>query len=410
MKKALTILLVIAVCLSLWACDQLPTESTNSVDTNGTEKPNLTLFDISGDWVIADEGSKKITFHEDGTCSIDGEGSTVYRLDEATAIVTIGDDAKTYKVEYSDGHYRLIGEHYILREDDTVKIAEIVAIEQVYALAVATLTAIDVEMPYRYPSWETMQQASAIYQSLLSIDGYKDVSQILSRFSHCRYEGAYPILWIYDIVGRPIGRFSTSSSGEYRTRYVTEYDENGNPTCITSTVCRNGNTSQVSSSYTTDYTYDESGKLIVENYTSGGPYYDYYTYRYEYDGNGRLTKKIMVVSSEYYAQGPSLYTYEYDADGKLHSEFEHGGNLDSIVYGSDVVTRKTVYHYNEAGQKIEEEIYRYDSAVGELVFSCSYQYAYSESGLLTKEITFNADGTSTETEYYEIYWYNGKSA
>ena len=129
--------------------------------------------------------------------------------------------------------------------------------------------------------------------------------------------------------------------------------------------------------------------LVVERYHLLADGDIYWRCSYEYDENGKMTKKTSTSLDED-GKPRSRGVDEYNEKGdetKISSDIDADGKLDYIL----------VNEYDEKGLKTKE--IRDDNADGKP--DRIYTYEYDEKGLKTKETRdYNADGKPDEIKYY----------
>ena len=150
------------------------------------------------------------------------------------------------------------------------------------------------------------------------------------------------------------------------------YDQNGNVTNKTTTTVYNGG-SMYSNSI--DYTYNSSGAVLTEVYSSGR------SVTYSYDSFGRLVTETQKDTS-----GTTIKTiyYIYENNSMQPSEIRED-------YGDGYVS-STFYTYNSKGDKLTEtnEYWK-------------YTYTYDIAGRLYKETTTSLSDPSRWSEYTHLY-------
>ena len=113
MKKLITLLLAIVVCISLCACGG---DSDIAKNTDATEQDNI---DILGEWVWIGDDSDTLTFKDDNICLYSNGDSVKYNVDNALAIVTLYDDTTmNYDIVEQNGVVKISGSKVYVRAVD----------------------------------------------------------------------------------------------------------------------------------------------------------------------------------------------------------------------------------------------------------------------------------------------------
>ncbi len=391
MKKAISLILALVLCLGLCACGQDTPGTSTTQNPGGSENPTpsttqtapstptqtepkpLADFNILGEWIIADDGLTVITFNEDGTCAKEGEAAAKYKVDTEIAVLTIYySTPQSYNIEKVGEYYHLNGEHFLLREADIDCLNEMR-----YEKALALLNSIDTY--FEFEQIAVMQEAYAL---LADLEDYKDVPNLLSRFTECTlritdyHDGTTIREHIYNMQGDLVAYFTNGS-----------------------VYCTN--------------TYDENGNLIRVDYvdiSKSGKEQRYHR-TYEYNDAGQL------VRHEY--QGKYCWTYEYDASkNQVIEYYTFGGELQRTItstYAAGLVVKE----YIDFGDSHNEVSYTYDEngmLVEEIAVSSEnenvvrYTYAYDENGnLIAEKCTYESNGETTYEEttytYSTVYIY-----
>lgn len=165
------------------------------------------------------------------------------------------------------------------------------------------------------------------------------------------------------------------SSDGFHIKSEYEYDMNGNMVKET-TYWEDGSTGSIEhTSATTEYAYDESGRVI----TAGGR-------QYEYDESGNL---LSVKGKS--PDGSQITEYEYDETGKLLSESRDGFISASYEYNDEGqlilinAGNQTQYEYDEAGNLIKETYSNADEPLYKKYGGIIYVYEYDTAGNIIRE-------------------------
>jgi hypothetical protein len=175
----------------------------------------------------------------------------------------------------------------------------------------------------------------------------------------------------------------TDVEGEIKDKHIIVYDKSGN---ISS---ENTETPTVKGYFTTKYRYDANRRLSKKEISSGGKILT--TYIYSYDENGNVGKTEIRKKPGYDIHDED-FEYKYDGKNRLTEEIHHdGAKYNRIVYqynDKDLIIRRV--EYNERGGITYETDYTYDeldnlsteiSAYrGNTTFNYSYLYEYDEQG------------------------------
>ena len=123
---------------------------------------------------------------------------------------------------------------------------------------------------------------------------------------------------------------------------------------------------------TSEYTYDEAGRLIRRS-TDYNIIYSNMTTEYEYDQEGNIAREITYEDGEPFFD----YSYKYDSNGNLLEE------IDTYYQnGNETQTQTTyTYEYNENGYPSKKEIIDIDEYGNQVVTVCVYEYEDIPSGL-----------------------------
>ena len=391
MKKVLSLILALVLCLCLCACGQdtpgtsatqnhvgsenttpSTTQTTPTTPTQ-TEPQPLADFDILGNWIITDDNFAVITFHEDGTCVIDGEQAVKYKVEADIAVLTIYyATPQSYNIEKVDGHYRMSGAHNLVKENNTAEITRLK-----YEQALALLDSIDTY--FEYERIEVMQEA---YVLLTVLGDYKDVPDILARFTECtlRIRNLHTgQVWkhIYNMQGDLVAYFTTD------TVYCTNtYDENGNLIRVDYiAISKSGNEQR----YHRTYEYNDVGQLVRHEYQGK------YCWTYEYNAS-----KNQVI--EY-------YTFDGDLHRTITSTYVAGLVVKEYIDFGDS-HNEVSYTYDENGMLVEEITV---SSKSEYVYRDTYVYDENGNLIVEKEYTIYGNGETSCSEttytYSTVYIY-----
>lgn len=234
-----------------------------------------------------------------------------------------------------------------------------------------------------YFSCNQLETMSEAYALLVSLGDYKDVPQLLSRFTECTYKKDTKDLYtIYDNQGVYLAK----SSGEWEYRCVNTFDDKGR-------LVRVDNINELNSYYQT-YEYDDAGQLIRENIV-----YEYqstcYTYEYDADGNLITQHRSYQNINSGTSENTTHFTYTFDEAGRIIKEREEN-NGQYMEY---------TYTYDENGMLIGKDSYA--SSNGSLF---RYTYEYDQNGnMITIKLAAERDGKITYSEttysYTTIYFY-----
>jgi hypothetical protein len=129
--------------------------------------------------------------------------------------------------------------------------------------------------------------------------------------------------------------------------------------------------------YKRTYEYNESGLLAKIYWEQNTPGFSSGTYTFEYDGNGRLVKKI--------ESGTSLTHYVWEGGQIVKSEKYDNGELKQYI----------LYGYDEAGNVGEAAIH-FRQPSGELILSIVNVYLYYTNGNLYKKLAYSPVENSEE--------------
>jgi YD repeat-containing protein len=189
---------------------------------------------------------------------------------------------------------------------------------------------------------------------------------------------------------------TTDVEGEIKNKHVVTYDKSGN---ITS---ENRETPTVSGYFTTKYRYDANKRLSKKEVSSNGQLLA--THIYSYDDNGNVGKREIRKKPGYDIYDED-FEYKYDEKNRLVEETHHDGNkYNRIVYkynDKNQLTRRA--EHNERGGITYETDYTYDeldnlsaetSAYrGNSTFNYSYIYEYDAQGNWINKRSLSAEKT-----------------
>ena len=397
--------MALVLCLSLCACgkdtpgtsaNQNPGGAENTTpSTTQTDPKPLADFDILGEWIIADDGLAVITFKEDGTCIKEGEAAVKYKVEADIAVLTIYySTPQSYNIEKFGEHYRMTGEHFLLREKDTFEIIKIKDMQDKYDRALAIIENLTFDRYESHPEelcltfTQNANAAKEAYEILTSINGYKESSMFLSNFSTTwKISNSQ---YIIDSYGNSVYMFSSSGYLAFNP----QYNSNGQLISINQTT-NIGNMATASLAYE----YDADGNLVLETYqaTKYSTHFPSYIVQYSnfvFD-EGRLVGKIGTKEYEDDAEDKEIttYSYTYNSEGMLveerrETEYVWVGDY-SYKYATIWKSVIIIYEYDEAGNRISS--------------STSSTERVSDKQGKDKESTSN----NTQTfEYETIYWYS----
>ncbi len=186
---------------------------------------------------------------------------------------------------------------------------------------------------------------------------------------------------------------STNTDGVFDYSWEYEYDAAGKLTKMTNYIVSGRN--DIVSDHYHEYVYDASGNMIKDtDYFPDGRWY-YWT-DYEYDSKGLMTKKIYNCHVNTNNGDPfgsdihasSEYFYEYDENGRLTKEI-HYDSYDKLNDWSEKV-------YDLAGNLIKDAYYQGD---GSLRYYNAFEY--DKQGNLIKESCYGSDGNLIGSSEYE---------
>lgn len=125
MKKTISLLLALVLCLSLCACgdgNDLPETKGNEEITSTNESNNQSIeqsIDILGEWVWVGDDSESLTFNEDNTCLYSNGNSVKYSVDTTLAIITLYDNTtKNFDIIEENGIIKISGSKVYVRKEN----------------------------------------------------------------------------------------------------------------------------------------------------------------------------------------------------------------------------------------------------------------------------------------------------
>lgn len=357
MKKALSVILALVMCLSLWACSEdVPDTTTNSTENDITISGTDTTPSPSEDATVP-------STTEPTTPPTETEPTTPPTETEPTAPPTETEPPATEPPTTAP------------TEDNTEKQAR-------YEHALTLLEASTTD--YTAPS-ALVKEA---YDILSEMGGYKDADKYLRR-----------ITIIPDVCLRLI---TTNTFGEITSQYPRGYDATGqmiwffdhsdiyNPVLFST------------------YTFDEKGRIISQTTkykdgTTGS------VKTYQYDDVGNMITETTVNSSG----RQSVTTHEYDDTGRriktIYDQYDHGydeytyddhGNLIERYGRYDTNDWKETYTYDEFGNIIKIS----GTIPGNSAFETITEYSYDNSCVVfEKEYEISDGNMRHEREFKYVY-------
>ena len=173
--------------------------------------------------------------------------------------------------------------------------------------------------------YESLGTTAAVAASAYAFD---DAGR-LTDLDHTTADGATTLAfydWTYDAAGRLTQTASADGTAEF------SYDDTGQLLGVDNSVLTDET-----------YTYDAAGNRTLTGYTHGDAnrLTSDGTYDYEYDLEGRRTKRTEIASGDY-------VEYEWDHGGRLTAVFSYTS--------ADVVTKSVTYRYDAHGRRIAKDV------------------------------------------------------
>jgi YD repeat-containing protein len=148
---------------------------------------------------------------------------------------------------------------------------------------------------------------------------------------------------------------------------------------ITTFTDRDGKPVQDLEGGTTEYTYDENGRLISETFTPPVAGWITRKFKYEYDEKNRVKKRTEIFEKDGKYLGKQIREYEYDEKERVRKEkttsYDPHANLDFEA--------TCEYQYNEKG-KLLKRIMVYN--IGEITLRFQWTYEYDEKNRIIKVV------------------------
>ena len=371
MKKIIAILLLVALCTSLLACekkddDKLPEQSTNSEQTAAPEERE-----------DEDEDEKETSDEEIDLEEID-EKLNSYRA--ALDYLEKGNIEDAYDIFLSIKDYRNVNEYL---ERFSFKYNTKMTLHSINRSVRTNY--------YEYNEYGKPTLELSFFSNYSGVDSfvfeYDDNQNLLRNVHYTNGDVDDFLYYTYDEEGRPISQERKA----YGTNFF-EYDDKGNMTKIFThdKVLR-------------EYMYDEEGRVLSEIEGDSSKIYEYDSQgncisiilsyggvtssavANQYDENGNLIRQQVTQSNGY----SYSFEYEYDKNGnKIKDASYYPAGRFEIFY----------FIYDENGNMTEQRMEDQDG------FYSSYSYEYDSMGNRTKE-TWNqrSDIKSVTTYEYDGY-------
>lgn len=203
---------------------------------------------------------------------------------------------------------------------------------------------------------------------------------------------------------------STSYDQNNKISYRIEYEYDNSPLYLSSSYY--GTDGELT--FRTVYEYDKSGQLLCQTtYDDDNNFLHSVTY--EYDNNGNCTNDF----TDYYDENDCSKTYEYDengniikqavyfisSDNKIITSYENTYDADNRLirqYTIDI-GEYVLFEYDDVGRVISEDCF----GTGDEL-EVHREYEYDKRGNLQNEITYNPDGSVSDTIVYKYKKINVK--
>jgi len=209
----------------------------------------------------------------------------------------------------------------------------------------------------------------------------------------------------YNDKGQKTEEFEYASTGDLSYRQVFTYDEAGLCTVTETHQMAPYDSSKLASVLTINYTYDDRGRVILQEAYEEGVLVNYDEFTYDDHGN------ILSQHNEFGEDQLDLtYEYTYDSQGNMLSckEYQNGELMGTTEQTFDAENRLATSAYFDAGgmlmnrseyvwEETTETETHYDMD-GNVI--TSVVTTYDENGCITFQENQYSDGTVTMTEYF----------
>jgi len=223
------------------------------------------------------------------------------------------------------------------------------------------------------------------YRTFLEIEAYKDVSEILSRFSlfptvsiETLIDGSVEtIKYSYDVNGNCIMERCTTSTSDV---YISEYNYNNKNKCIEK-VCTKLDGCIIS---TANYKYDDRGFCIKEIRMYYNDYVKDEIFDYTYDAYGNCIRRVQTLTNG--TQATTEYNYDNNGNCIMQRLIDPDGNVN---------VANLYYDHN-------------DNCIKKVSDGTETEYIYSDDGrYIVKEVWTNSSGKKRVKQYSDfVAFYN----
>ena len=336
MKKALSLILALVLCLSLCACGGGNTDASNPTNSK-VDNPNTDTNDTTGNTTDSKEELYTAVIEKINLLVGDSKDPVSLTEEDATYLI----EKLTELGDYKDSADYL--ERFVVLSDVLLD-----AVQETTDKLGNTYEYVYEAYTYDIDGRVLTCWGNNILQSFGLIEAnstiameYDDLGRV-SKITVYGYSGDIRGIFVpeYDSLGNKIALHITTNSSEEKSTY--EYDENGR--CIASEEY-----SQMCGRVYHTYTYNENGVLIQDKENRPWDAWDTHpeiTTEYIYDDNGFLIQKIAARVGEY-KSFTTAYTYTNDDQGRpVVVEITTDNSDENYQKNIITYTYESIYFYN----------------------------------------------------------------